>query len=76
MSGRNPIRAARYRGLALAERDQTRSALLNRLAEEADRGVLCTAHKCTQLHLAHDAGAGPRPSFRDVGGGNLGYLYG
>jgi hypothetical protein len=42
MIARNHIRAARYRALALTEKDQARAALLDRLAEEAEHGVLCT----------------------------------
>ena len=38
----NHIRAARYRALALVETDQARAALLGRLADEADHGMLCT----------------------------------
>jgi hypothetical protein len=36
-------RAVRYRRLALAEVDQAKSDLLNKLAGEADQGILCTA---------------------------------
>jgi hypothetical protein len=36
-------RALRYRQLALAEQDRTNAAILNRIAEEAERGVLCIA---------------------------------
>ncbi len=36
-------RAVRYRRLALAEGDPEKARLLQRLAEEADRGVLITA---------------------------------
>jgi hypothetical protein len=42
MSKSNP-RAVRYRKLALAERDREKADLLYKLAEEADRGLLCTA---------------------------------
>ena len=41
MIARNHIRAARYRALALIEKDQARANLLGRLAEEAEHGVLC-----------------------------------
>jgi hypothetical protein len=74
MPMRNPVRAARYRELAFAEKDQVKSAMLRRLAEEADRGVLCTAHKFGQIYLAHNASAGSQRSFLDVGGGRLGFL--
>jgi hypothetical protein len=38
----NP-RAARYRRLALQEPDNAKAALLQAIADEAERGVLCTA---------------------------------
>ena len=38
----NP-RAVRYRRLALAEDDKQKADLLQKLAEEAERGVLCTS---------------------------------
>jgi len=46
----NHIRAARYRTLALNEKDQARAALLGRIAEEADHGLLCTVR---HLHLVY-----------------------
>jgi hypothetical protein len=36
-------RAIRYRRLALAEEDKAKADLLLKLADECDRGVLCTA---------------------------------
>ena len=36
-------RATRYRRLALAEQDKATADLLLKLADECDRGVLCTA---------------------------------
>ena len=36
-------RAIRYRRLALAEEDKARADLLLKLADECDRGLLCTA---------------------------------
>jgi hypothetical protein len=42
MLTKNHIRAARYRALALVEPDQARAALLERLAEEASHGLLCS----------------------------------
>jgi len=42
MSDKNHDRAVRYRRLALAEPDKTKAALLQKIAEEAERGVLCT----------------------------------
>ena len=38
----NSARAIRYRRLALAEPDIENARLLRLLADEADRGVLCT----------------------------------
>jgi hypothetical protein len=35
-------RAIRYRRLALVEHDNEKAQLLRRLADEADRGVMCT----------------------------------
>jgi hypothetical protein len=36
-------RAVRYRRLALAEEDKAKADLLFKLADECDRGLLCTA---------------------------------
>jgi hypothetical protein len=36
-------RAIRYRKLALAEQDKANADLLLKLADECDRGILCTA---------------------------------
>jgi hypothetical protein len=36
-------RAIRYRRLALAEEDKATAELLLKLADECDRGILCTA---------------------------------
>ena len=36
-------RAVRYRRLALAEGDKAKADLLLKLADECDRGVLCTS---------------------------------
>ena len=38
----NHDRAVRYRRLALGEADKANAALLQRIADEAERGVLCT----------------------------------
>jgi hypothetical protein len=38
----NHARALRYRKLALAEMDKEKAGLLNRIADEAEQGVLCT----------------------------------
>jgi hypothetical protein len=42
MSDKNHDRAVRYRRLALAESDKAKVALLQKIADEAERGVLCT----------------------------------
>jgi hypothetical protein len=44
-------RASRYRELARI--DRTNASLLNRLAEEAERGVLCTCRR-DHIRLAHN----------------------
>jgi hypothetical protein len=36
-------RAVRYRRLARAEKDKAKADLLHKLADECDRGLLCTA---------------------------------
>jgi hypothetical protein len=36
-------RAVRYRKLARAEKDKAKADLLHKLADESDRGLLCTA---------------------------------
>jgi hypothetical protein len=40
---RDHARALRYRQLALREQDKAKAALLNQIADEAERGVLVTA---------------------------------
>jgi hypothetical protein len=56
MIARNHIRAARYRALALTETDQARANLLDRLAAEAEHGVLCTLrHRLRLVYSADDA---------------------
>lgn len=74
MPGRNQMRAARYRVLAAAETDASRSALLNRLADEAERGVLCTLTPKGRMRLAHSAQAAAPRSHFDIGSGRLGFL--
>jgi hypothetical protein len=54
MLAKNYVRAARYRALALTETDKARANLLDRLAEEAEHGVLCTVR---HLRLVHSAEA-------------------
>ena len=55
MIARNHIRAARYRALALTETDQARANLLDRLAGEAEHGVLCTVRHLRLVHSAEPA---------------------
>ena len=43
MTPKNDARAVKYRKLALAESDRSRADLLLKLADEADRDVLCTS---------------------------------
>jgi hypothetical protein len=52
MIAKNHIRAARYRALALTEKYQARANLLDRLAEEAEHGVLCTVRHLRLVHVA------------------------
>ena len=40
-------RAVRYRQLALRETDRSRAAVLNLIADEAERGVLVTSDRST-----------------------------
>jgi hypothetical protein len=42
---KNHARAVRYRKLALAELDREKANLLNRIADEAERGILCTVDR-------------------------------
>jgi hypothetical protein len=45
MNDQNHDRAVRYRRLALAEGDKAKAALLQKIPDEAERGVLCTVDK-------------------------------
>jgi len=38
-------RALRYRRLAMAEKDKAKAAVLHQIADEAERGVLCTVDR-------------------------------
>ena len=55
MIARNRIRAARYRALALTEKDEARANLLDRLAGEAEHGVLCTVRHLRLVHIDETA---------------------
>ena len=59
MIARNYIRAARYRALALTETDRARANLLDRLACEAEHGVLCTVRHLRLVHSAEVATPAP-----------------
>jgi hypothetical protein len=48
---KNQNRAIRYRRLAIAEPDQCKAAFLRKLAEEAERGVLCTVDQMPHREL-------------------------
>jgi hypothetical protein len=43
MTDKNQQRAVRSRRLALAEKDKTKATLLFKIADEAERGLSCTA---------------------------------
>jgi len=53
----NHDRAVRYRRLALAEPDKNKAALLQKIADEAERGVLCTVDRNLPV------GESPNPSY-------------
>jgi hypothetical protein len=55
------VRAVRYLRLALAEKDKATADLLRLLADECDRGILCTAEWLSA-----------RPSRQDVQSPNAG----
>jgi len=61
MLARNRIRAARYRALALTEKYQARANLLDRLAAEAEHGVLCTVRHLRLVYSA-EVTLAPTPS--------------
>ena len=42
MNSKNHIRAVKYRRLALAEPDRAKADVLHKIADEAERDVLCT----------------------------------
>jgi hypothetical protein len=53
MTPKNQVRTVRYRRLALAEPDKAKAAILNHIADEAERDVLCTMIKWTAACSAH-----------------------
>jgi hypothetical protein len=50
----NSVRAIRYRRLALAQQDRSIADLLIKLADECDRGILCTAQWHSALPSRRD----------------------
>ena len=66
MIARNHIRAARYRALALTEKDQARANLLDRLAGEAEHGVLCTVRHLRLVYSAESATPAPSLEFNSA----------
>jgi hypothetical protein len=53
----NQDRALRYRRLALAEPDKAKAALLQKIADEAERGVLCTVDGTPKQLIADTNGS-------------------
>ena len=58
------VRAARYRRLALREPDKENSRILQLLAEEADRGTLCTADKLSFSRVIKDSSIPENPEVK------------
>jgi hypothetical protein len=56
------VRAARYRRLALLEPDKEKSRILQLLAEEAERGILCTVDRPSVSTVAKDSSDKPARS--------------
>jgi hypothetical protein len=54
---KNHARAVRYRQLALAEPDKDKAAVLYKIADEAERDVLCTVDR---LHAEFAPTAQPK----------------
>jgi hypothetical protein len=51
---KNHARAVRYRQLALAESDKAKAAVLYKIADEADRDVLCTVDRTSLGFVRRD----------------------
>lgn len=51
---KDEARALRYRRLALVERDPSTAALLRKLADEAEQGLLCTSRRMGESDLPLD----------------------
>ena len=60
---RDHARAVRYRQLALREMDKSKAALLNKIADEAERGVLITIERVGERGLSATDQAKPLPVF-------------
>ena len=56
-------RVARYRRLALASHDKANADLLLKLADECDRGVLCTAEWASTRALPRNPAEAPKPGY-------------
>ena len=54
MTPKNHARAVRYRQLALAESDQAKAAVLYKIADEAERDVLCTVDSTNLGYVRRD----------------------
>ena len=53
-------RVARYRRLALATDDKANADLLLKLADECDRGILCTAEWASTRSVSRNAAETPK----------------
>ena len=60
---RDHARAVRYRQLALREMDKSKAALLNKIADEAERGVLITIGRVDDRGPSATDQAKPLPVF-------------
>jgi hypothetical protein len=52
MNDHNQQRAVRYRRIALAEPDKAKAALLFRISDEAEQGILCTVDRTSKQFTA------------------------
>jgi hypothetical protein len=59
---KNHARAVRYRQLALAESDKAKAAVLYKIADEADRDVLCTVDRTSLGFVRRDISKVPTVS--------------
>jgi hypothetical protein len=56
---RDHARAVRYRQLALREIDKSKAALLNKIADEAERGLLVTTERLGERRPTSDQANSP-----------------